>query len=389
MDESPTEEASSRPSGDESAADLSDEGPADDRAGDGFPGRPSVDGSAADPAGQSEFPMTFADEFLAAATREYEEGHVDQTLWARALSQSGDDESLAIAAYLRARATQLRLQKRDRRRARRARRAKAAHEATSRNVETNSQAEVPPAAVGVRLGGLQAKPKYLAAAAAVVTIAVAAVWLTASPPMRESAAPLRASASAKSAERAPSTVPVGNSHSVAPRPSGVDAQGSIPSVSATVQQLKDAGNWNVLVFYAAKWTRDEPNNPAGWKELSIGYANLHQFDDAVVAAGKAAELSPGDALLWRNLGHLNVALDRLPEAEWAFDKALAISSDNADALCGAALVAHKLGRPKDAADIAKRVDPGFGRCPGLDDGESVTVVVRPAAPVKSASKGRH
>jgi len=144
-----------------------------------------------------------------------------------------------------------------------------------------------------------------------------------------------------------------------------------------VQQLKDAGNWNVLVLYASKWTRDEPDNAAAWKELSIGYANLRQFNDAAVAATKAAELSPAEALLWRNVGHLNLTLERLPEAESAFDRALAIGADDADALCGAALVALRSGR-KDADAIARRVKSPDA-CPGLSDGESVTVVARVAA----------
>jgi len=155
-----------------------------------------------------------------------------------------------------------------------------------------------------------------------------------------------------------------------------------------VQQLKDAANWNVLVLYASKWTRDEPNNAAAWKELSIGYENLRQFDDAVVAATKAAELSPTEALLWRNVGHLNVTLDRLPEAASAFDRALAISNADADALCGAALVAQRSGQMKEADAIARQVKSTGGTCPGASDGESVTVAARTAAPTKPGSSAR-
>jgi Flp pilus assembly protein TadD len=155
-----------------------------------------------------------------------------------------------------------------------------------------------------------------------------------------------------------------------------------------VQELKDAGNWNVLVLYASKWTRDEPGNVAAWKELSIGYANLRQFNDALVAATKAVELSPGEALLWRNIGHLNVTLEQLPEAESAFDRALAVSSDDADALCGAALFAYRQGRMKDAGAIARRVHPSDGSCPGVSAGESVAVVAGRAAATKPASSVR-
>src|SRR5580765_6113838 len=76
------------------------------------------DESGACAAGQAELRMTTTDRFLAAAVKEYEAGHVDQTLWARASAQTGDDKFLVIAAYLRARATALQLEKRDRRRER-------------------------------------------------------------------------------------------------------------------------------------------------------------------------------------------------------------------------------------------------------------------------------
>jgi tetratricopeptide (TPR) repeat protein len=152
-----------------------------------------------------------------------------------------------------------------------------------------------------------------------------------------------------------------------------------------VRQLKDAGNWNVLVLYASEWTRKEPNNSAAWSELSVGYANLRQFNDALAAAERAVELSPQDALLWRNLGHLNLNLERLPEAGSAFDRALAVRSEDADALCGAALVAHRLGRTKDAEAMARRVNSAAGSCPGLSEGESVAVAAGRVGPRKPAS----
>ena len=83
-----------------------------------------------------------------------------------------------------------------------------------------------------------------------------------------------------------------------------------------------------------------------------------------------------------------MTLERLPEAGSAFDRALAVSSDDADALCGAALVAHRLGRTKDADAIARRVKSADGSCPRLSDGESVAVVVRAVAATKPASSVR-
>ena len=60
---------------------------------------------AADP--QRDLRMTTADEFLAAAAKEYEAGKIDRALWRQSLEQFGKDPSLVIAAYLRARAKAL------------------------------------------------------------------------------------------------------------------------------------------------------------------------------------------------------------------------------------------------------------------------------------------
>ena len=53
------------------------------------------------------------DRFEREATRQYEEGHIDEPLWTRALAQANGDKEAAVAIYLRARATALRLLNRD------------------------------------------------------------------------------------------------------------------------------------------------------------------------------------------------------------------------------------------------------------------------------------
>src|SRR5689334_3119310 len=57
--------------------------------------------------------ITNADMFLEAAAREYQSGKVDKALWARTQGVAGDDESIAIAAYLRGRAAVLRDEQRN------------------------------------------------------------------------------------------------------------------------------------------------------------------------------------------------------------------------------------------------------------------------------------
>ena len=384
--------------------------------------RRANDGSVAGAEGQTGLRTTAADEFLAAATKEHQEGHVDTVLWTRALAQSGADESLAIAADLRARATALRLQTRDRRVERRARRARSlqdktmqdattqdtatrdtttrdttTRDATTRDTTTRdtrtrkADAETYPentaaTVAGVRLGSALPKLKYAVMAAVALVSVVAVVQLMAPPQESGSARPPSVSVAAASAERSSPALPVESEQPIAGSANGGTNQDDArPSLEVRVQQLKDAGNWNVLVLYASEWTRKEPGNATAWTELSIGYANLRQFNDALGAAERAVALSPQDARLWRNLGHLNLDLERLPEAGSAFDRLLALSSEDADALCGAAMVAQRLGRTKDTDAIARRAKAADGGCPGLGDGESVAVVARKSAARQPAS----
>ena len=318
--------------------------------------------------------ITTTDEFLAAAADEYEKGRIDPALWRRVADQC-DDASLVIAAYLRARATALH-QKQDEHLQKQTRRAGPAPGASERKVEPKPRLEIVSTKVaGISFLSVQPKLKYLAAVAAAL-VSIVVVWLLASPWESEPVAQPIVSAARPSLNRSAPPIPLGSEQALVKSTSGgTDPGGQTPALETTVQQLKNDGKWNVLVLYASEWTRKDPNNAAAWYELSVGYANLRQLDEAFDAATKAVELSPGSALFWRNLGHINLAVDRLPEAGIAFDRALAMSSDDVDALCGAALVAQRQGRPKDADAIAKRVKSLEGSCPRVSDGETAVVVV--------------
>jgi tetratricopeptide (TPR) repeat protein len=163
-----------------------------------------------------------------------------------------------------------------------------------------------------------------------------------------------------------------------------------------VQEFKDARNWNVLVLYAAEWTRKEPDSAQAWKELGGGYLRLRQYEDALEATRKAAMKSPNDAELWQNLGLINVALHQpvaalsafekaielngrdvtsrvqagllnvelghLPQARDNFASALEINPLDAEALCGSVTVARKEGRTKDVEAITHQAKTGGLEC---------------------------
>jgi tetratricopeptide (TPR) repeat protein len=191
------------------------------------------------------------------------------------------------------------------------------------------------------------------------------------------------------------------------------------SLENKVAQLRDAGNWNVMVLMASEWTRKEPANVNAWVELSVAYSMLRQFGDALETATKATRLEPGDPRAWRNLGQVNsalglpaealhafeqaIALDdrdvqslvqagllnaqlaRLPQARAAFDKALVASPDDAGALCGLAAIARQQGRPKDAEAIAGRLQTLGRSCRDGSENGTVALVAVHAPAQKSAS----
>jgi len=335
----------------------------------GTAGRAEGVDASGDAKDQRDLRMTTSDEFLAKAAKEYQKGHVDQALWRRATDHGGNDESLVVAAYLRSRATALQLQhKLDERSQIKARGAGSKRDATDQKVETGPREDVVSTKfVGVRPDTTKPKLKHVAATVAALAAAIAVVYVLVSPGEKESVRRPIVSGAATTPDRSATPSQAGSEQAAVKSASAaIDPDAPI---ATTVQQLKDAGKWNVLVLYATEWTRREPGSAAAWNELSIGFAKLQQYGDALDAAMTAVRLSPEDALLWRNLGHLNLDVDRLPEAGIAFAKVLAMTPDDADARCGAALIAQRQTRPKDATTTVVQARPGGAGCPDESYGE--------------------
>jgi tetratricopeptide (TPR) repeat protein len=331
--------------------------------------------------------LTTTDEFLAAAAKEYEEGSIDTGLWRKAVDQSHGDAPMVVAAYLRARASALKREQRQARRAQgQARQADAERSASDRTIESEpSQGRIAEiAAAGLR-GVL--RHKYLAGgAAAVLACVVVVMWLITAPRERLLPSPaVSAAVSAPSQSAPPAPLASGQPAASETNQAVLDPV----EFEGKVQELKKTGNWNVLVLYAAEWTRKQPKNAAAWHQLGVGYTNLRQFSDALDASYKAVELAPEDASLWSDLGYLNLTVQRLPEAGTAFDRALALTPDHADALCGAAALAQKQGRPNDSDTFATRVKSANGECRGVSDIASAASLATASAvrrPLPSASR---
>jgi tetratricopeptide (TPR) repeat protein len=319
------------------------------------------------------------DPFMAEALREFEAGQVEQPLWVRSLAQSGGDVAAAKPAYLRARAVALRLARRDKRSDRALDREASQRATASSSGKPGSAAEPP--------GSLDRKRIAMAAGGLLAVVLIAGHFI------------MRPGSSAP--EHAADAVVPATKAAPAQRPESSKAAVAEPAApredyGRKVQEYKDAHNWNVLVLYAAEWTRKEPDNAQAWKELGGGYLRLRQYDDALEATRKAAMKSPNDAELWQNLGLINVALHQpvpalsafekaselngrdvtsrvqagllnvelghLPQARDNFASALEINPLDAEALCGSVTVARKEGRTKDVEAITRQAKTNGLEC---------------------------
>jgi tetratricopeptide (TPR) repeat protein len=315
--------------------------------------------------GQPKVVVADIDPHLAQATREHARGVVDPALWERAVSLASGDEGAAVGPYLRARATMLKLAQQRRTSARRA---------PPQPNATNPGTESPPPVATTRsVLGLRPRAMLLVGACGVVAVLAVATWMWLTPDAPPvAAAPVKAAAK----PQAPVTAPV------AAMPANTSAD-----FAAKIEELRNAGNWNVLVLHAAEWTRKDPGNAAAWAALGAGYAKLGQIDESFEAAKRAVALDgsnpahlrrladtyveldrPADALIHveklvalderdadalAQAGTLYLALGRLPDARNAFDRALGLDPSNRVSSCGAIEVARRQGRTKDADMLAK------------------------------------
>ncbi len=313
------------------------------------------------------------DTYAQQAAREYAQGHVDQPLWDRALTQAGGDKTAAAAIYVRARGTALRLLDRH------------------RDLDATRPLPPPPAVqtpASRRKGARASPPRYVipAIAAGVLLLAGAgsAFYFLAG----DNPAPVAATRPATPAPTAsvPAAAPAAPVAAAAVPPLAApvarsDAGNSLAALQAKIQELRDAGNWNVLVLYAVEWTRREPDNAAAWNQLRAGYVYLRQYDDALAAAKKAVQLAPNDAVMWRRLGEVNLDLDDSAGALLAFKEAAARDAGDIASLQAMGLLATRLGQPQEAKaafDRALAAQPGDGVTTCLRNGAAQLPAARDA-----------
>ncbi len=295
-------------------------------------------------------PPAKIDVYAQQAAREYAQGHVDQPLWDRALTQAQGDKTAAAAIYVRARGTALRLLSRDR-----------SFDAT-RPLPTQPPEVDPDERRRVARRAAFTRYRYPALGGLVLLVVAvgSGYYLLRGDSDAEANAAAGAASVPVAAAKAPPAVR-GAAAAPAVAADGAEAAKSLAALQDKIAALRDAGNWNVLVLYSVEWTRREPANPAAWNQLRAGYMYLRQYDDALGAAKRAVQLAPNDPVLWRNLGEVNVALDDPAAALAAFRETVARDPADVAALQSIALLATRLGQPQEAKaalDRALVAQPG-------------------------------
>jgi len=333
-------------------------------------------------------PAGAAERYLAEATLELESGQVDQPLWMRAVTQANGDEAAARAAYLKARATAIRIARREVRHERAERRSRAIGE-----LHTAPRAGV----AGRGFSDLFTRKRLIAAASASAVV-LAGAWLalreTAPQPPAVVAAPRPAASTAAGTAKSarPSAAPAGG---MAGAPESEKSQAQ--ALADKVAELSAVGNWNVLVLHASEWTRKDPESADAWLALGQGFSRLGQHAEAAEALTRATAIAPKRPDGWRSLGEAKaawgateeaiaaferaVALDDrdiasivqigalqaeqgdLAKAKGTLDRALALSPADVEALCGAAAVARRAGQAKDAQTYARQAKSLGAECP--------------------------
>jgi len=347
--------------------------------------------------GLPEVTVGHIDPHFAVAAREHSRGVVDPALWERAVSLANGDEAAAVAPYVRARATMLKLAQR--------RRASAPPPSPPPPPESPNPGSESVSAGAAAWSLLEPRRRVLLLACACVAV-VALVVTAWTWPGRDAPHVAAVPVKTNAAPRAP-----------APAPVAMVASPSSTDFAAKVEDLRNAGNWNVLVLHAAEWTRKEPGNAAGWAALSAGYAKLGQIDESFEAAKQAVVLDganpaylrrladvyieldrPADALVQlekllglderdvdvlAQAGTLHLALGRLPDARNAFDRALSLDPSGRVPACGAIEVARRQGRTKDADVLVKALKGSD--CGTAPSGRAESVPV-PARALTSAAR---
>lgn len=114
------------------------------------------------------------------------------------------------------------------------------------------------------------------------------------------------------------------------------------------------------VYAFGRQLDQQPYDERAWLLLGLSHIYLDQYEEAAEAFEEVVDLSPRHQVAWAQLGHVYLALGRQEDALKAFRQALALESEDLDALNGAMLASYELGDVEAArswGSKALEVDP--------------------------------
>jgi len=122
----------------------------------------------------------------------------------------------------------------------------------------------------------------------------------------------------------------------------------------------DATKGKAYMKYLEKLIEEDSNDLRSIQEIATQLQNLHRFEEAIPYWEKYDRLLPEDDRLhrfdaWLNLGHNHACLQRYEKALECSLKAREFMPESREAACNVAVCYFRLGKYREAADIAKAV----------------------------------
>ena len=122
-------------------------------------------------------------------------------------------------------------------------------------------------------------------------------------------------------------------------------------------QMKD---WQGLLDWSWKWTKNEPTNDQAWFSLGLAYGELKRHNNAIETFRQALRINPEYAGSWSNLGLAYANLNRYDDAINAYRQALRIDPELAIAWYNLGVAYSNLKRYNNAIETfrqALRINP--------------------------------
>jgi tetratricopeptide (TPR) repeat protein len=125
---------------------------------------------------------------------------------------------------------------------------------------------------------------------------------------------------------------------------------SPPSAGAQIQlgtYLSEAGQTAAAIELLKQAVVTEPNLDA-LNALGIAYARNGRAADALSTFARSLDIDPGNAMTFENIGAVHLDAGRLPDAQRAFEQAIASNAESSQGHAGLAMVAIRRGDRKTA-----------------------------------------